>query len=382
MSLYRFVYYSAVIGGWTAFLAWMVAELFVLDAAWVVALARFFSLVLFLETVPVGIVQTAVVAGVVGASIATGLNVLAGVANAQWKRQKKRLPAAILGGAIGGIFGGAIGQVLYDGLGFPRALGWTIMGLAIGGTEGFFEESRSKLRNGLIGGGIGGLLGGALFEPVSHLAASGSGMAARATAFVVLGIAIGALIGLTQLVLKEAWLTVLDGFRPGRELILGQTVTLLGRGDHLPLPLLGHPGRDLEAEHAKVTRKADGSYTIEDNHSRLGTFLNAKRIEEPVILGDGDLIKLGANIVRFNLRSGKSTRRVEVPDTPIPAATAGIAPPPLPPGTPATGQAPPPPLPSPQLPPRPLPIEPQSPPPRPGSPVVNPRIPPPPPPPG
>jgi len=381
MSLYRFVYYSAVIGGWTAFLAWMVAEVFILDAAWVVALARFFSLVLFLETVPVGIVQTAVVAGVVGASIATGLCVLAGLANAQWKRQKKRLPAAILGGAIGGIFGGAIGQVLYDGLGFSRAFGWMIMGLAIGGTEGFFEESRSKLRNGLIGGGIGGLLGGALFEPVSRLAASGSGMAARATAFVVLGIAIGALIGLTQLVLKEAWLTVLDGFRPGRELILGQTVTLLGRGDHLPLPLLGYPGRDLETEHAKVTRKADGSFTIEDNHSRLGTLLNGNRIEEPVVLGDGDLIKLGANIVRFNLRSGKATRRVEVPDAPVPATAGGIAPPPPPPGMPATGQAPPP-VPSSQSPPRPLPIEPQSRPTRPGAPAVNPRIPPPPPPPG
>ena len=30
MSLYRFVYYSALIGGWAAFLAWTLAELSVL----------------------------------------------------------------------------------------------------------------------------------------------------------------------------------------------------------------------------------------------------------------------------------------------------------------------------------------------------------------
>ena len=30
MSLYRFVYYSAVIGGWAAFIAWLLAETLVL----------------------------------------------------------------------------------------------------------------------------------------------------------------------------------------------------------------------------------------------------------------------------------------------------------------------------------------------------------------
>ncbi len=385
MSLSRFVYYSAVIAGWAAFLAWMLAEMFVLHAGWVTKLAGVFSESMFsaegemAENVgPVGTLRTALVGGVVGAAIGAGLNIVSALANAQWKRQRRQLPYAILGGLIGGLFGGATGNVLYT-VRCPQAFGWMIMGLAIGGTQGFFEQSSKKLRNGLIGGGLGGLIGGIFF---SILAVAGSGMAARATGFVILGISIGALIGLTMVVLKEAWVTVVDGFRPGRELILSQTVTTLGRGDHLPLPLLGMSGRNLEAEHARITRTPRGDYILEDNHSRLGTILNNSPIEGPAPLGDGDLIRLGGNILRFHSRKGKKAKRVRVPDR-VPPGTARQSPP-------AAGVAPHMP-PSAAPPPQPMPNVPQSTPPAPsGGPPplpgvqqpINPSIPQAPPPPG
>jgi hypothetical protein len=210
-------------------------------------------------------------------------------------------------------------------------VGWLIMGVAIGASAGIYERSRSKMLHGLAGGAVGGGLGGLLFFPI-QAAASGSGIAARATAFVILGISIGALIGLTHVVLKGAWLTVLDGFRPGRELILSQPVTVLGRGDHLPLPLLGYAGRDLESEHAKITRLPDGTFAIEDNRSRLGTMLNGQPIRGVTTLSDGDLIKLGGNIVRFNLPHGRSGRVAAVVPRRSAAGTGAIAPPPPPPG--------------------------------------------------
>ena len=49
---------------------------------------------------------------------------------------------------------------------------------------------------------------------------------------------------------------------------------MLGRGDHVPLPFLGPINKDLDAEHATIRRMPDGSYCLEDNHSRLGTRLN------------------------------------------------------------------------------------------------------------
>jgi hypothetical protein len=357
MSLVRFVYYSAVVGGWAAFLAWMIAEGLILGSA-----------------MP-GTLKVALVGAIVGAAIGGGLNLVAGMANAQWKQLLKRLPAGLLGGLLGGAIGGALGNLLYDAVGLPRALGWMIMGAAIGSADGIYEQSGRKLRNGLIGGCIGGLLGGLLFQPIASLTASGSGMTARATAFVILGIAVGVLIGLAQVVLKEAWLTVVDGFRPGRQLILSQTVTTLGRGDHLPLPLLGYSARDLESEHARITRTASGEFVIEDNRSRLGTRVHGQTIPGPVTLRDGDLLKLGSNIIRFNVRHGAAGAS-PVPNAALPPSGSGppIAPPPPPGGTPPPPR-PLPPVASPPLPPpRPSGIPP-SPPPGSG------RIPPPPPPP-
>jgi hypothetical protein len=304
-----------------------------------------------------------------------GLNLLAGMAHAQWKRIASRLITGFFGGLLGGGIGGALGNLLYDAIGVPRALGWMIMGAAIGCAEGVYEQSNRKLRNGLIGGCLGGLLGGLLFEPISNLTASGSGMTARATAFVILGIAVGALIGLTQVVLKEAWLTVVDGFRPGRQLILSQTVTTLGRGDHLPLPLLGYSARDLEAEHARITRIAGGEFVIEDNRSRLGTRVNGQVIQGSAPLRDGDLIKLGSNIIRFNLRHGAGGAS---PAAALPPSAVGgppVAPPPPPGGEPLSGV----PLPPRSVPPSIAPPRPPGIPPAPPS-GPGPRIPPPPPP--
>ena len=254
----------------------------------------------------------------VGAGLAMGLILVSGMANAQWRRQVRRALPGLAIGATGGALGGLLGQLLYQ-IGIPQMAGWMIMGLGIGSAEGILDRSSRKLRNGLIGGGLGGLIGGALF---SWIARTGADMPMRATGFVILGLSIGALIGLTQVVLKEAWLTVVDGFRPGRQMILGEVMTYLGRGDHLPLPLLGYAGRDLESEHARITRLPDGQYTIQDNQSRIGTVLNGRPLQGPAILADGDLIRLGSNILRFNHRHRKEGPAMDAVQPP-PGVAAG-----------------------------------------------------------
>jgi len=320
MSLSRFVYYSAVLGGWAAFLAWFVAE------------------VLFLRTGRLGGTVEAVLAGALaGAAIGAALNVVSGLSNPLWRRQLGRITPGLIGGGVGGAVGGLLGAVLYGSFQnvpaalewLPRALGWVVMGGAIGSAEGMYEASRRKIRNGLIGGCLGGLVGGLLFDPI---AGSGSGMSSRATALVILGLSIGALIGLTHVVLKEAWLTVVDGFGPGRQLILTASVTVLGRGDHLPLPFLGYAAKDLESEHSEVARQPDGTYVLRDKDSRIGTRLNGERIDGPARLTDGDLIKLGTNLIRFHHHRRRAAERVGMPA--LGTGSGGIAPPP-PPGMPA-----------------------------------------------
>jgi hypothetical protein len=158
-----------------------------------------------------------------------------------------------------------------------------------------------------------------------------------------LGLCLGALIGLTQVVLREAWLTVVDGYRTGRQLIISRPVTVLGRGDHLPLPFLGPGNRDLEIEHCRITRQANGSFLLEDLQSRLGVFVNQQRVQGSRELASGDMIKLGPNHIRFQ----ESRRRGGTAVTNSVAGAAGGGskippppPPPPPPRRPATDSLP------------------------------------------
>lgn len=358
MSLARFVYHSAVLSGWAALAAWVVAECLVLRGS-----------------MP-GAAATAIVGAVLGAAISAGLQWTSGANNPRWARQARRLSLGLIGGGIGGASGALLGELLYSHANLPRSLGWMTMGILIGAVDGLADGSGSKLRHGLIGGGLGGLAGGWLFD---RIAVPDAEMAARATAFVIMGVPIGALVGVAQVALKRAWLTVLDGFGPGRQLILSQPVTVLGRGDHLALPFLGHSARELDSEHLRIARQADGRFTLEDTGTRIGTFLNGRRVAGPVTLRDGDLIRLGGNIVRFNLRQGISRAAEAVVDGPAPADAAPgegppgspdrrIAPPPPPglpsrrkpsgPGPAPTGDQPRPPLSGPAIPPPPPPPEP------------------------
>jgi len=287
MSLIRLVYYSGIIGGWAALFGWILAE-------WLY----------YRNGMAEGVGELAVVGGLVGAAIGLGLNVVAGMANGQWKQLVFRAVPGLAAGALAGAVGTAVGEALLR-FGLHRAFGWMILGLGVGAVEGLYDLAPRKLRNGLIGGALGGLLGGFLFDPI-RIMVGGSGMSSRATGFVILGLAVGTLIGLAQVVLREAWLTVLDGYRAGRQLILSQPVTCLGRGDHLPLPFLGPMNAELESEHTRISRQADGSYVVEDNHSRLGTRLNNQVLSAPTVLKDGDVIKLATNFVRFNERQRRT----------------------------------------------------------------------------
>lgn len=366
MSLNRFIYYCAVLGGWSAFIAWVFLERPVRHLGSLGETAAAMNLW--------AIISATVTATGVGGAIGCGLGLVGGT-DRRIVGRLHRAAAGLIGGAVGGLIGGLTGAFLHTYVGLPRTLGWMIMGTAIGAAEGLHQNSLRRMRNGAIGGALGGLVGGLLF---GLLATPNAQMTSRAVAFVVMGIAIGALIGLTHVVLRRGWLTVLDGFRPGRQLILDQTVTVLGRGDHLSLPLLGPSSRDLEAEHAQITRRSDGTFIVEDRGTRLGTLLNGERLLGPVVLKDGDLLRLGGNIVRFNDRGSSVADRHPSSGVPESSPPPPSSPPPLP-TTSKTGPSglSTKPLPGGAVAPRPA----HAPPPAPKSPGQGPKLPPPPPPP-
>ncbi len=316
MSLGRLIYYSAIVGGWSAFLGWLISE--------------------FTLSPGSGHFSVALVCALVGAAIGMGLNLLAGMANARLSQQLKRVVPGLLAGGAGGALGGFLGDILVSVFGPDfRAIGWMVMGAGIGVAEGLYERSPAKLRNGLVGGAIGGLVGGLLFKPISLLmASSATGMSSRATAFVILGMCIGILIALVKVVLKDAWLTVLDGYRPGRQLILSDAQTVLGRAEYAALPFMGRNDAALDLVHAKIIRRTDGRFTIEDNKTKEGTRLNNVRIDGPALLSDGDVIRVGYNSIKFSERHRKAGE-VSAPAAAAPTNTAALATKPPVPAAPA-----------------------------------------------
>ena len=310
MSFGRLVYYTAILAGWSAFAAWLIAETTIHNR-----LPAF---------------EVLLTGGIVGAAIGCAVNVAASLSNFSLQSIVLRALPGLIGGAIGGAVGGYVGDLAYE-MGLPRCLGWMLMGVGIGVLEGVQEKSLNKIRNGLIGGAVGGLFGGILFDPIQKLVASGNGMSSRAIAFVVLGLAIGACIGLAQVVLKEAWLTVVDGYRPGRQLILSRPVTLLGRAEYLPLPFIGAMNRDVALEHAKVTRQSDGGFVLEDLGAGPQVSLNQKPLASSTLLSDGDIIKIGPNIIRFNERHARHGSNGDAKADQVPSQTKSPAPSPPPP---------------------------------------------------
>lgn len=305
MSLSRLVFYSAVVGGWSAFVGWLLAQL------------------LFGRWVDVSFLLVALMVGIVAAFIGGGLSQVAGLINLRWGDQVHRLGPGIVGGLAGGIAGALLGSLIHAMAGeFGRVIGWAFMGIGIGVAEGIYEQSPRKLRNGLIGGALGGFLGGLLFF-LFNLIGLGTDVSKRATGFVILGVCIGLFIGLVQVVLKEAWLTVEQGFRPGRQLILAQPLLTLGTSEKASLIFIAYGAKGVEPIHLQIQRLPDGRYVVQDNQSRTGTFVNGQRLSGPALLRDGDRLQFGTNVVRFNERV-RSAAGVAAPVAAVPAKPAPV----------------------------------------------------------
>ncbi len=83
---------------------------------------------------------------------------------------------------------------------------------------------------------------------------------------------------------------------PGHEYLL-QEVTTIGRGPGNSIIL---PDSSISVEHARIGRRL-GQWWLEDRNSRNGTFLNEIPASEPVVLTDGDEIRIGRIRLRLHL---------------------------------------------------------------------------------
>lgn len=180
-----------------------------------------------------------------------------------------------------------------------RGVAWSFAGAAMGLGQGVALRSKKMALNGLIGGMVGALLGGLLFDPIDYLLHRdtwGSGAAAsRAAGFAVIGAVTGLMIGVVELLAREAWVKLLTGPLAGKEFVLYKNPTLIGSSPKADIYLFKDP--EVEPIHAAVRSSGEG-YEIEDRESPAGLFVNGRRIGRRR-LESGDQIRIGKSVFNF-----------------------------------------------------------------------------------
>lgn len=305
MSFRLFIYYCAVCGGWAAFIGWAAG--------------------LYLAHGQTGVLQQGTKGLLVGLFIALGLSLVDSLWNLSPKQIGQvamRVTVAVVVGALGGMLGGMIGQALYETSTIFFVVAWTLTGALIGMSIGLFEWIQSLLQNqdqagaqkklvkAVIGGTVGGVMGGILalllvgsWNTIFSGKDTNTLWSPWATGFVALGMCIGLLIGLAQVILKEAWVRVEAGFKAGREKILSKERTTIGRAEACDIGMFGDNA--IEKFHASIIL-AGNRYYLEDAGTPGGTFLNERPVAGRMPLRNGDQIRLGRSVLSFRERQKRN----------------------------------------------------------------------------
>ncbi len=271
------------------------------------------------------------------------------------------LRGTILGliiGAIGGMFGVYFGSMAFNLALFgkdpnvlvqrsnlldfshavlARAIGWTFLGAFPGLAAGAATLSWKRAKHGLVGGLIGGFLGGFVFDLAATLLGPMQGMAAaaegrtiveiggpsRAIGFTVIGALTGLFIGLVEEFFKQAWVRVLAGRNEGKDYIISKPLAVIGRDERADVPVFGDPS--LSPQHAAI-KMENHRHVLLDGGSSLGTVVNGQRVQQQLLLKDGDMIQLGQARLLFREKATASKiGRPAVDEPKLPQASGPVS---------------------------------------------------------
>ena len=318
MSLNNKVILSLVVGTLSAMLAWIMIDFTPLysmtsgvvtyGSIWQVTAAQ----------VPL--------AAIFGMLVGLGLGFVNGLSSGSRSQLKRNMAWGIFYGILGGVLGIYFGQLIYGPLHrdpgsvapgsllgplvflsnvFARAIGWGLIGLFLGASQGFPIGSKKMSRHGAIGGFIGGMIGGSLFEMVPFILplGKGSGVMARGISMSVTGAFIGFFIGLVDILMKQAWVRVVHGRNEGREHIISKDRTTIGRDELADIGLFGDPS--IASVHAVIDSVGGGRHILRDAGSGGVTKVDGRRVTD-YTLRDGEIIEIGSMKLEFHEKATMS----------------------------------------------------------------------------
>jgi hypothetical protein len=184
-----------------------------------------------------------------------------------------------------------------------RSLAWALAGMAMGIGQGIALRSKRLLLYGFLGGIIGGLLGGLLFDPIDMVLLTHdkpSAALSRLIGFAVIGLGVGASIGVVELLARDAWLRMTQGPLTGKEFLLFKDVMNIGSSPRSDIYLFND---SLVAENHAVIRAVGDECEIETRQNDRPVFLNNRPLHR-ARLRHGDQVTIGRTVFVFQRRKG------------------------------------------------------------------------------
>ncbi len=183
-----------------------------------------------------------------------------------------------------------------------RALAWSLAGMAMGLGQGIALRSKRVLLYGFLGGIVGGLLGGLLFDPIDLLLLGQHKPSAhwsRLIGLAVIGAGVGAMIGVVELLARDAWLRMTEGPLTGKEFLVFKDLMRIGSSPRSDIYLFNDP--QVQADHATLRAAGDECEIASVGAAPL--LLNRRSVRS-ARLRHGDQITLGRTSFVFEKRQG------------------------------------------------------------------------------
>ncbi len=254
-----------------------------------------------------GMLSEVILGGAVGISIGAFLWSHESIRGRQASVAIRRAGYGAAGGLMGGAAGAALGNTVFTSIGrlaadaggfksslgvaLAVALGWSILGAAVGLSGGLMIRSRERAWYGLFGGALGGLLGGFLLNEISE-----TSIWSVLAGLALLGLSIGAFISLVEEAFVSAKVKVVKGRHLGREFSVLKEMSVVGRDDRSDVCLSGAEGVGIR--HA-VIKKKNGHFTVESDEEGKPVYVNDKLTRNSK-LADGDVIRVGSILLLFS----------------------------------------------------------------------------------
>jgi len=332
MSLQAKTFLSLMAGGLAGLLAWMITDL----TGW------FQDVLNSRHLVYVGFESPDMTAHALkyllyGAVFGALLGLLLGLVESLSLDSGKRLvPISLIGAGVG-FAGGAVGllfgQIIY-GLFSPapvapdapdpfsaitdlvgRALGWGLIGGAVGSVPGITSGSMRLIKQGVFGGLVGGFVGGVIFKAITQIFSiiPHIDILARLAALITIGALVGFFVGLVQNLMKQAWIKVMVGKNEGKEYLVVKSTTTIGRSELADIGLFGDP--EVAPTHVVIEaipenrrhrlRHIGGE---DKRRAYYPTMVNGVVVGSEQWLVDGDTIQIGKRTLLFQEKSTRAAK--------------------------------------------------------------------------